>query len=129
MLLKEYGEQIRGKKMKGIFLGPTNPLVVQQANEIEKHTNYNVRVFYGELGVDTWNKAKWHEEIETNEVLVLTPDIFYMILSRQIIDIQRICVLIFDEAHHGKQCFLNTNSLAELLGLMPDHYLERKQVA
>lgn len=102
MLLKEYGQQIRQDKMKAIFLCPTNPLVVQQADEIKKHTNYVVRVFYGDLGVDNWNETKWQQEIDDNEVLVLTPDIFFTILSKQIIDIQRICVLIFDEAHHGK---------------------------
>lgn len=101
MLLKEYGNQIKQDQMKAIFLGPTNPLVVQQAAEIRKHTLYNVREFYGDLGVDSWNEAKWHEEIEANDVLVLTPDIFYAILSKQIIDICKICVLIFDEAHHG----------------------------
>lgn len=101
MLLKEYGVQIKQERMKAIFLGPTNPLVVQQAAEIRKHTLYDVREFYGDLGVDNWNEAKWRQEIDANDVLVMTPDIFYAILSKQIIDIQTICVLIFDEAHHG----------------------------
>jgi len=101
MLLKDYGLQLRVYKKKAIFLAPTNPLVKQQSDEISKHTVYNTEAFYGELGVDTWNQERWNNEINKNEVLVLTPDIFLTILTKQLISLDQICVIIFDEAHWG----------------------------
>lgn len=93
---------IKLDRQKAIFLAPTNPLAIQQSDEIKKHTNFDTKVYYGDLGVDTWNEHRWVNEISENEVLVLTPDIFLNIISKQLIGLDQICVLIFDEAHWGK---------------------------
>lgn len=103
MLLREYGIQIFEHKKKAIFIATTQPLVLQQSEEIKKHlgSNYKVRAFYGDNGANTWDQAKWSNEIDSHDVLVITPDIFYDVLSKQMIGLDQICVLIFDEAHWG----------------------------
>lgn len=101
MLFKEFGKQLRRDGKKAIFLSPTVVLAQQQAEEIKKHTNFRVKVFYGSLGVDAWSKDDWKTEIDSAHILVLTPDLGYRILTKKYIDMTRIAVLVVDECHHA----------------------------
>lgn len=101
LLFTQFGRQIRQDKKKAVFLSPTVVLAQQQSQEIMRHTNFRVKAFYGELGVDAWTSDEWADEIESVDILVLTPDLFYRIVTKQYIDGERICVLVFDECHHA----------------------------
>ena len=40
------------------------------------HTDLKVGRYYGELGVDLWDKLKWINEFEQHQVLVFTAKVF-----------------------------------------------------
>lgn len=101
MLIREYGREIRRLGKKAVFLSPTVVLCQQQSEEMIKHTNFAVKAFYGDLGVDAWTSGDWAEEIDSVDILVLTPDLFERVLTKQYIEAGRICVCVFDECHHG----------------------------
>ena len=59
-------------------------LVHQQSDYIRTHTDFIVGVYYGDLGVDFWDKDKWENEIEKHQVLVLTAQVFLNIIDHNI---------------------------------------------
>ena len=56
-------------------------LVEQQSHYIRVHTGLAVGCYYGDLGVDYWNKEKWQKEIEAHPVLVFTAQVFLDLLD------------------------------------------------
>lgn len=77
-------DQIQGSFKNGakrtIFLANTVPLVMQQADYIRKNTDLNVGDYYGDKLIDDrildkWDKAIWDKELETNNILVMSPQI------------------------------------------------------
>ena len=59
-------------------------LAAQQSNYIIRHTDLSVGVYYGDLGVDFWEKSKWDIEFEQHQVLVFTAQVFRNIVDRNI---------------------------------------------
>lgn len=112
MLLKEYTKQMKNDQMKAIFLCPTIPLVNQQAEEIKNHTSelFRTKKFCGRYLPNSWDLNKWRREIDSTDLLVITPDTFCNILTKQYIDIKKICVLIIDECHHAGLKRINSGS-------------------
>ncbi|CAL1295864.1 unnamed protein product [Larinioides sclopetarius] len=103
MLIRENANEVRkpfnegGKRM--FFLVPTVPLVTQQAKTITNHTDLAVGGYYGEMGVDSWDKDQWINEFQKNEVLVMTGEIFRIIVDHAFIPLRQIKLLILDECH------------------------------
>lgn len=64
-----------------IFLVPKVPLVIQQAKVLETHTSLRVRGYCGEMGVDIWDRPKWHKELDEHDVLVMTAQILYDMIN------------------------------------------------
>lgn len=77
------------------------PLVKQQANYIALHTLLNVGQYIGEMGVDSWSKAKWNSEFEKNQVFVMTMTIFKNLILGNHLKFSQVNLLIFDECHHA----------------------------
>ncbi|KAJ0967078.1 hypothetical protein J5N97_023995 [Dioscorea zingiberensis] len=77
MLLREIGREMRdkGKKLLMIFLAPTVHLVNQQFCVIRDHTDFRIQEYYGAKGVDEWTAECWEKEIDTYEIMVMTPQI------------------------------------------------------
>lgn len=104
MLIKEFSIEILQKKKKAIFLVPTVPLGQQQAESIVQHTGntFRTRIICGGKGPGCFEKRKeWAEEFESTDIIVITPDIFQQILSKNLIDVEQLCLMIFDECHHA----------------------------
>lgn len=59
-------------------------LASQQSNYITRHTDLNVGMFHGELGVDNWDKSQWDNELEKYQVLVFTAQVFLNIVDHNI---------------------------------------------
>lgn len=104
------------------------PLASQQAKVIEKHTDLKVEKYIGAMNVDLWDKEKWEYELNKNNVLVMTAQIFLDLLNHAYIKLSQVNLLIFDECHHAKkehpyrqitQAFkeYSKNDLPKILGL------------
>lgn len=60
-------------------------------------------MFCGEMGTDLSNREMWEKHFSSNMVIVCTAEILRQCLTRAFITIDRINLLIFDEAHHAKK--------------------------
>ncbi|XP_062145821.1 endoribonuclease Dicer homolog 2-like [Alnus glutinosa] len=102
MLLRSYAYLLRKPSpFIAVFLVPKVVLVFQQAEDVKMHTDLNVGMHHGEMGVDFWDPATWKEEIGKHEVLVMTPTILLNGLSHGFLKLSMIKVLIIDECHHA----------------------------
>ncbi|KAH7941288.1 hypothetical protein HPB49_011721 [Dermacentor silvarum] len=105
MLIKEYEAAIRipfeegGKRT--FFLVPTVPLVVQQQKAIKCQTDLRVGGYVGDMNVDNWNKQRWEKEFIESQVLVMTPDVFKLIIHHGFLKMSRVNLLILDECHRA----------------------------
>ena len=73
-----------------IFLVNTVPLVQQQADVIRRHLNLKVGDYYGEKVInhkiiDSWDKKMWDNQLELNQVLVMSAIILVEMLSHNYI--------------------------------------------
>lgn len=50
-----------------------------------------------------WTMERWNEELEATDVMVMTADIFRNVLHRAYIKMERVNLVIFDEAHHARK--------------------------
>ncbi|XP_011693477.1 PREDICTED: endoribonuclease Dicer-like isoform X2 [Wasmannia auropunctata] len=97
-LLKPYGEG--GKR--SIFIVNTVALVDQQSTYIRRHTKgLNCGGYSGDMKVDFWSEQKWLAEIEKNQVLVMTSQIFLNLLVHRYIALSSVNLIIFDECHRA----------------------------
>nr|XP_037274583.1 endoribonuclease Dicer-like [Rhipicephalus microplus] len=105
MLIKEYEASVRipfeegGKRT--FFLVPTVPLVVQQQKAIKCQTDLRVGGYVGDMNVDNWNKKRWEKEFVESQVLVMTPDVFKLIIHHGFLKMSRVNLLILDECHRA----------------------------
>nr|AUH15438.1 dicer-like 2 protein [Dimocarpus longan] len=103
MLLRSYAYLLRKPSpYVAVFLVPKVVLVTQQAEAIKMHTDLNVGMYWGDMGVDFWGAATWREQISKHEVLVMTPQILLDGLRHSFFKLNMVKVLIFDECHHAK---------------------------
>ncbi|XP_076355471.1 endoribonuclease Dicer-like isoform X2 [Tachypleus tridentatus] len=75
------------------------PLVIQQKDRIKDHTDLAVGYFCGEMGVDFWSVKEWETQFQENQVLVMTAEIFRIILHHGFMPLSKVNLLIFDECH------------------------------
>ncbi|CAL4177969.1 unnamed protein product, partial [Meganyctiphanes norvegica] len=105
LLIKEFAHQIRGSlsldAKRTVFVVNTVHLVYQQAEAIEKHTALSVGKYEGSMNVDFWSDEQWQQEIEKNEVLVITSEILKNLILHNHLPLSMINLLILDECHHA----------------------------
>ncbi|KAJ3178296.1 Dicer-like protein 1 [Geranomyces variabilis] len=86
-----------------IFLVPLVPLVLQQEAYIRNSCTAKVRHYYGAMGVDSWPAERWTEAFKEADVMVMTADIFKLLLNRGYFTMEDVSLVIFDEAHHARK--------------------------
>lgn len=59
--------------------------------------------FCGDMGCDLWSKQLWDKHLSENMVIVCTAEVLYQCLHHSFISMDKINLLIFDEAHHAKK--------------------------
>lgn len=106
LLIKEFSSQVnkdlpKGERKWTVFLVNSVPLLIQQTEVLKKLLSLKVNCFCGDMGVDFWDETKWREEIDKNQVLVMTAQVLKDLLHHSYFKIENINILIFDECHHA----------------------------
>ena len=100
MLIKHLSPQILNEGKRTYFLVPLVPLVSQQANVIERHTDLRVGQYCG-TAYDDWDKEMWTQEWTKYDVCVMIDEIFRKILLSGFVSLSHINLLVIDEAHRA----------------------------
>jgi endoribonuclease Dicer len=77
-------------------------LVFQQANVLRCGLDQGVEGICGAMGQALFRKATWNKLFATNMVIVCTAQVLVECMMHSFINMARINLLIFDEAHHAK---------------------------
>lgn len=105
MLIREYDAAVRVPFEEGgkrtFFLVPTVPLVVQQQKAIKDQMDLRVGGYVGDMNVDNWSAEHWNAEFVQSQVLVMTPDVFRLIIQHGFLALSRVNLLVLDECHRA----------------------------
>ncbi|RNA38512.1 Endoribonuclease Dicer [Brachionus plicatilis] len=110
MLINHLSNEIEKAYSEGgkrsIFLANTVPLVKQQAEFLRSQTHFEIGEYFGDKKIDNklldvWDAKIWKKELESKQVLVMTPKIFENMIDHCFIDLEKVNLIIFDECHHG----------------------------
>lgn len=83
------------------FLVNTVPLVEQQVKVIKSLLPLSASGYSSEDNVDYWDYEKWLQELDNNQVLVMTSQILLDMLNHKYVELSKINLLIFDECHQA----------------------------
>jgi endoribonuclease Dicer len=78
-------------------------LVFQQHAVLKANLDQPMDMFCGDMKTDLWSQKTWQKHFEKNMVIVCTAEVLRQCLHKSYISIERINLLIFDEAHHTKK--------------------------
>ncbi|KAF2682135.1 hypothetical protein K458DRAFT_342502 [Lentithecium fluviatile CBS 122367] len=84
------------------FLVDSVNLVFQQANVLRCGLDQKVEGICGAMGASLWQKPTWDGFFQKNMVIVCTAAVLHQCMMHSFIDMARVSILIFDEAHHAK---------------------------
>ncbi|XP_020280276.1 endoribonuclease Dicer [Pseudomyrmex gracilis] len=86
---------------RSIYIVNTVVLVIQQTEYLRRHSGLTCNGYSGDMHVDFWSKDKWITEIENNQVLVMTSQIFVDLLLHGFMTLDKVNLIIFDECHRA----------------------------
>ena len=78
-------------------------LVFQQHAVLKANLDQPMDMFCGDMNTDLWNRKTWEKHFDKNMVIVCTAEVLRQCLHKSFISMDRINLLIFDEAHHTKK--------------------------
>ncbi|OQV25604.1 Endoribonuclease Dicer [Hypsibius exemplaris] len=106
-LIQELRHQIDGEWDDGaqrtFFVVPSVPLVEQQAKALKEVTRISTDRYHGKLGVDEWSKETWIADFRKTRIIVIIHDVFLQLLTDNIIEPDRINLIVLDECHHANE--------------------------
>lgn len=85
------------------FLVNSVNLVFQQSNVLDCGLGgHAVEGISGSMGPSLWNKQTWQRHLDKNMVIVCTAQVLVDCMMHSFINMTKVNLLIFDEAHHAK---------------------------
>ena len=78
-------------------------LVFQQHAVLKANVSQPMDMFCGDMGTNSWKRGRWQDHFEKNMIIVCTAEVLRQCLHHSYISMDRINILIFDEAHHAKK--------------------------
>ncbi|CAE6509271.1 unnamed protein product [Rhizoctonia solani] len=87
-------------KKATVFLVASVPLADQQGDFLQSQLSHRVNKFYGSMGVDYWDRERWSKAFAESDVMVMTAQVLHDLLNHAHWSIDKIFLIIFDEAHH-----------------------------
>ncbi|KAI0933522.1 hypothetical protein AcV5_005646 [Taiwanofungus camphoratus] len=103
-----------------VFLVPKVALVDQQGDFIVKQTPLRVRKFCGATAVDLADRVGWKKELDGADVLVMTAQIFFNILTHSHWSLDKVSLMVFDECHHTRKNHAYNGIMREYFQLPPE---------
>ncbi|RDL30338.1 Uncharacterized protein BP5553_10216 [Venustampulla echinocandica] len=101
---QELEDRVLGKPHRiSFFLVDSVTLVYQQHAVLKANLDQPMNMFCGEMGCRLWNRKQWEKHFAENTVIVCTAEVLRQCLHHSFISMDRINLLIFDEAHHAKK--------------------------
>ena len=82
------------------FLVDRVHLVFQQASVIRANCDARVKELCGDMNVDAWKADRWTEIWDTNDICVLTAQIFLDNLQSGFLTLDRVSIYIYSHALH-----------------------------
>ncbi|EFN79336.1 Endoribonuclease dcr-1 [Harpegnathos saltator] len=126
MLLKKFSGEIQMSYSKNgkrsIFIVNTVALVRQQTDYIRRHTCLTCKGYSGDMKVDCWKEDQWILELDANQVLVMTAQIFVDTITHGYIKLDRINLIMFDECHRA----VNNHPMRQIMQLF-EKYCKKQQ--
>ena len=92
-------DHIKNKNEKILFLAPTKPLVLQHASFLKEYLKVDpeeIIVFTGEV-----SPAKRTKLWSDSRIIISTPQVIENDLLSKRINLEDVCFIVFDEAHHA----------------------------
>ncbi|XP_076804878.1 ATP-dependent RNA helicase DHX58-like [Clavelina lepadiformis] len=88
----------KAEEAKVIFLVPRVPLVQQQYKLFKQYFNPNTMF---QITGDANSNVPMHKSLQNHQITIMTPQILVNLLGDELLDIQELTLLIFDECHHA----------------------------
>ncbi|KAE8334204.1 hypothetical protein BDV24DRAFT_170439 [Aspergillus arachidicola] len=84
------------------FLAPTVALSIQQKQVIASHIPaVNIKLLIGDDGVDRWNEERvWDDALRGVRIVVSTHAVLAGALAHRFVAMEKLALIVFDEAHH-----------------------------
>lgn len=87
---------------RSVFLVNTVCLANQHTETIDDMLGFKVACWTSDTKKKTWNREKFREEFESNQVIVATVQLFVDAIKHSFVKISEINVLVLDECHHAR---------------------------
>lgn len=118
MVIKHLSKDISKKYTEGgkrsFFLVCTVALAQQQTQYLRGYIPFEVGTYTGDMGVDFWKMERWIQELDKNQVLVMTAQILLDMLQHDYISLSDINLIILDECHHA----VNKHAMRQIMKLI-----------
>ncbi|KAF9546000.1 hypothetical protein EC957_010275 [Mortierella hygrophila] len=98
---RQEAKQTGRQRKVAFFVVNKVPLVFQQLAYICNNSDIKAEAVCGAMGADNYDEERWNSIFEKSELVVLTGQILFNILSHAYIKIDLCSLFIFDECHHA----------------------------